>query len=113
DANRWFSTTQKRDISRERSLDSDQAAAGVALTLQEPGPSPSDAALDRENCLAVQDALARLQPLDRQVIELRTFEGRTFEAVAGQVGRTTEAARKIWCRAIEKLAAELRQPPLK
>ena len=52
-----------------------------------------DTISDQESCsekwlenLALQEALARLQPRERQILEARFFEGKTQVEIARQVG---------------------------
>ena len=60
---------------------------------------------------ALQDALAQLPDDYRQVITLRHQEQRSFEEIGILLGRSSEAVRKLWSRAIERLKQELGAPP--
>jgi RNA polymerase sigma-70 factor (ECF subfamily) len=104
DADRRFRATAKRSISREVSL---QANSDLARTLKGCGLSPSAVMISDENRSAIQAALNQLPNDYRRAIELRSLEGRQFEEVGRALGRSAAAARKIWLRAILKLADEL------
>jgi DNA-directed RNA polymerase specialized sigma24 family protein len=41
------------------------------------------------------------------VLTLRYQEGQSFEEIAGQMGRSPNAARKLWARAVEALEEEM------
>ena len=64
-----------------------------------------------ERTRAVQDALDRLPEDYAQVLRLRYIEELPFEDVAARMGRTANAVRKLWARAVEKLEEELDSPP--
>jgi len=69
--------------------------------------TPSQYAISAELHDAVQAALGQLPSDYARVIELRTFRGLTFEQAGRLLGRSEDAARKMWVRAIERLASEL------
>ena len=102
-----FAGTQKRDISRECSLD--EKEHGPRLVDQFAGlPASPSAALQRsEDHLRVQRALDQLSKVEQQVIQMRSFDELPFEQIGATIGRSAEAARKVWSRAIEKLAQQL------
>ena len=59
---------------------------------------------DHERLLA---AIGRLPEDYRRAVQLRSVEELSFEQVAAEMGRTSEAVRKLWSRGIEWLAAEI------
>ena len=69
--------------------------------------TPAGSAIRREEEAALAIAMARLSPADRQVLELRHWQGLTFVAMAPLLGRSEEAVRKMWYRAVARLRAEL------
>ena len=71
------------------------------------GSSPQDKAVHAEQRAMVQTAIRRLQPEDREVIRLRNYELLTFVQIGERTGRTPDAVRKHWARAIERLQDEL------
>ena len=55
----------------------------------------------------LQAAIGRLPDDYRQVIALRYQEGLAFEEVGRRLGRSTDAARMLWARAVDRLKQEL------
>lgn len=104
DAARQFRQTAKRSIDKELPIDA-PAAGGQPLVSCE--PSPSRVLLSAEKQAEVLAALATLEESHRRAIELRSLAGMSFEQVGESLGRSAEAARKLWSRAIEKLAEKL------
>jgi RNA polymerase sigma-70 factor (ECF subfamily) len=102
---RGFRGTQKRGLGREVALGTDSAAAPPT-----PEDTPSVQMMAREQAEAVEQALARLPKDYRRVILLRYQENRTFEEIGALLGRSAEAARKLWWRALERVQEDL-QPP--
>lgn len=72
-----------------------------------PGPSASTIFRTDEDRQAVREALRRLPDEYQLVIDLRTFQSLPFDEVGTRMNRTSEAARKLWTRAIERLTDEL------
>ena len=93
-------------VEREAAREADPAAGRVgsvpAITR-----TPARSAIRREEEAALAAALARLAPSDRRVLELRHWEGMTFVAMAPLLGRSEEAVRKMWYRAVARLRAKL------
>ncbi len=102
---RQFRGTQKRDIHREIALDGELDRIATELFEKDDTPSALVAALEEEKL--VQQCLARLSEIDQQVLILRSWERRTFVEIGQTLGRSTEAARKLWSRAVERLGREL------
>jgi RNA polymerase sigma-70 factor (ECF subfamily) len=98
-ARRQFATA-KRDVQRELPLD---AISGPSA----PGRSPSSLVARREISFRVEDAIARLAPEYQEVIRLRSLQRLSFEEVGSQLARSSDAARKLWFRAVQKLKDEL------
>lgn len=57
----------------------------------------------------VERALARLPELCRQVIDLHHRRHLSFADIAPLIGRSPEAVRALWARAVETLQRELGQ----
>jgi RNA polymerase sigma-70 factor (ECF subfamily) len=102
---RHWQTTAKRRASREVSLD----GAAVTPNLAGAGPTPSRDVMAGERADAVRAAMARLPDDYQTVLRLRYDEDLPFDEVARQMGRTANAVRKLWSRAVERLQQEL--PP--
>ncbi len=106
---RHWEQTAKRRASREVGLGGDSTAPGVQPAARTPTPSREVAATER--AAAVRAALARLPDDYRTVLTLRYEEDLPFEEVARRMGRTSNAVRKLWARAVERLEQELDGPP--
>jgi RNA polymerase sigma-70 factor, ECF subfamily len=102
---RRFRDTDKRAIDREVTLvregSSDAGGDPQATT-----SSPSAQAIKRELAESLQQSLTQLTQDYRRVIELRYLEERSFEEIGRLTGRSPDAARKLWARAIERLGQE-------
>jgi RNA polymerase sigma-70 factor (ECF subfamily) len=108
---RQYKDTAKRDIGREVALGSDDSSAEGAPRLADDEPSPSSEAIACERSMALEQALQRLPQEYRQVIAWRHDERRPFDEIGKLMGKTANAARKLWVRAIERLEQELERPP--
>jgi RNA polymerase sigma-70 factor (ECF subfamily) len=104
---RRFRPGDRRGLGREVEL----GAASMNGTDEGPlvaeTPTPSKLAMAQEREEQLGQALARLPEAYRQVILLRHREGRSFEEIGRVLQRSSEAARKLWGRAIQQLQREL------
>ncbi|MFO0946999.1 MAG: sigma-70 family RNA polymerase sigma factor [Planctomycetota bacterium] len=107
DVQRRFRHTEMRDASREVPLSVNGMITEPARRMVCPDLTPSDHAVASEMNFELERALGRLPEDQRKVIELRSFERRSFEDVGMVIGKSADAARKIWSRAVEQLAAEV------
>lgn len=108
-AKRRFEAAQKRDARLEMSLDPGSAILGAAAPLLSRGPSPSRQAMANEQALRIEYLLCRL-PADYQtVIRLRYWNHLSLSEVGNHMQRSRDAARKLWARAVERLAFEWEQ----
>jgi RNA polymerase sigma-70 factor (subfamily 1) len=105
DAIRRYRMAQKRDVTREARLDRKGSAAGQQRG--EVGRLPDGSAIRREEAAEVHAVLAKLPADHRRVLELRYWGGMSFRAMAPALGRSPEAVRKLWYRALERLQDEL------
>jgi RNA polymerase sigma-70 factor (ECF subfamily) len=107
--------TQGRDAGREVSLYQGALpeASSEALAAQLLGHQtrPSEAAVRAELSLRLQEALNRLDPLDREVLVLRHFEQLDNAETAQVMGLREAAASKRYVRALERLKAVLKDLP--
>lgn len=110
DAVKHYQVSQKRCVRREVSLDAPGLAAASVAALAAREPTPSARTRVAEESAQMLLALCRLDDVDRRVIELRSLEGLSFEEVGKALERSAEAVRKLWSRAIEKLAEKLATP---
>ncbi|HEX4613716.1 MAG TPA: sigma-70 family RNA polymerase sigma factor [Urbifossiella sp.] len=102
--------TAKRGPDRERSLD-ESGPQGTVLrdTLAGDTPTPSGAASRDEEARLVAAALDRLTQTDRQVIVWRNWDVVPFAEIGRRLGRSEDAARMLFARALERFQSELEQ----
>jgi len=96
----------KRRVGREVTLDRSGSSSPVR-EISASAPSPSEQALGHERDQSLQCALERLPDDYRRVLTLRHIEGHSFEEIGRSIGRSANAARKLWARAVERLQHEL------
>jgi len=104
DSNRQFRGTAKRELGKEVAL------AGESVVQPEPimpMPSPSNVLMREERATALTVALTRLPSHYRQVIVWRQVEDLSFEEMASRLGKSVDAVRKLWWRALQQLQDEL------
>lgn len=106
DAVRRYETSLKRQADREISLTSESGDRAGGLLPVRHSP-PDNSAIRREEAVMLGHALERL-PVDyREVLRLRYWDGLSFVEIATRLGRSAEAIRKVWYRAIRRLQEEL------
>ncbi len=98
--------TQKRNARQEINIQ-DQSAVGRGLTDRQMTPGTNAVRQEKER--ALHEAMNRLTPDQRRVIELRSFDGLSFEEVGRAIEKNADAARKFWARSVAALADQLRQ----
>lgn len=99
---RRFYKTRKRGIDRECRLDE------VETSLLATGPTPSQVVSADEELKRFRQAIAQLPEDYQRILQLRYQEGLTFEAIGPRMGRTANAARLLWLRAVERIKQSLR-----
>jgi RNA polymerase sigma-70 factor (ECF subfamily) len=97
--------TGGRRAGRERSLDEllDRSSQAMERVLAADGTSPSASAQRRDLGVVLSDALAQLEEDQREVIVLHHLEGLGWDEVARRMGRTPNAVRKLWARALGQM----------
>jgi RNA polymerase sigma-70 factor (ECF subfamily) len=100
----YFGTTM-RQAQREVSL-----AADGANSVAAPGPSPSSVLIAGERERAVEEHLQALPEDYRQVILWHHRDGLAFDEIGRRLGRSADAARRVWSRAIDRLQEVLCDP---
>jgi RNA polymerase sigma-70 factor, ECF subfamily len=107
--------TQARDADREISLHRGALpeADSVSLAAQLLGQltTPSQAAVRAELRLLVQDALANMDPVDREVLALKHFEQLSTSEIAEVLGMSKAGAGSRYLRAIKRLREILSAMP--
>jgi RNA polymerase sigma-70 factor (ECF subfamily) len=107
DFRRQYLFGAKRRIDREQVIPAGSGADGDAYVPPSESPSPSTQASQNEEEASLLDAVGRLPPEYQLVIQLRTWDGLPFKEVGQHLGRSEDAARMLWGRAIERLQREL------
>jgi RNA polymerase sigma-70 factor (ECF subfamily) len=89
-------------VRRQEPLDVllDRSSREVQQALAAPVSSPSAHAVRREQSVLLADALQTLPPDYREVFVLRILEHVPVEEIARRMGRSVNAVRKLWTRAM-------------
>jgi len=100
-----------RQVAQERSLEAvmDRSSAILRNLLPAPDPSPSQEAQRRELSWLVADALAELEDEDREVVILRSLHELEWDEIADRTGRSPDAARMLWARALQRVGGLLKE----
>lgn len=93
-----------RDAGREQAL---AAGSTVGFQPSDDLTSPGEKVEKREQAALLLSAVERLSPDHRRVIELRNFNGLDYAEIARQMGRSRDAVRQIWVRAVRDLRRSL------
>ncbi len=100
-----------RDARHEVSLDAAMPPATSVVLVERllaDNLSPSKAAIREETKGKLQRALDKMDPVDREVVVLRHFEGLTNREVAMALGLEESTASKRYFRAVDKLKSILK-----
>jgi RNA polymerase sigma-70 factor (ECF subfamily) len=108
---RRYRATDKRAVRREIALEADGSSGSPGPSPAATGPSPSGQAIEREQTEALHRALQRLPADYSEVITLRYLDERSFEEIGQRMGRSADAVRKLWVRAMARLRQEWEGPP--
>lgn len=104
DGERHFRDAAKRQIDKEIAFSPDSQRD---LDLPAPAGTPSIVLMAQERAAALTAAIARLPPDYRKVVIWRQVEDLSFEEMASRMGRTVDAVRKLWWRAIQQLQSQM------
>lgn len=105
-AARHYRGTAKRQLGREVPIEAGSDAPGPADP-PDPGRTASSVFVREERMGLLMAAIGRLPEDYRKVILWRQVEGLAFADMAGRLGRSEDAARKLWWRALQALQGEL------
>jgi RNA polymerase sigma-70 factor (ECF subfamily) len=105
DAYRRVTGRGSRPLPRQRSLEAmiDRSSRALQDLFPASGTSPSQRAGAREHQRSLAAALDRLTPEHREVVTLRSLEGHEWAEVGERMGRSPDAARVLWGRALRAL----------
>ncbi len=107
DTRRAFFAAEKRDVRREISGEHDPNGEAERLGVMDPDHTPATRAEMADDVRRLQGALRHLSPDHEAVIRLRNWERLSFAEIGQRLGRSEEAAKKLWARAITRLKAVL------
>jgi RNA polymerase sigma-70 factor (ECF subfamily) len=102
---RRYRGTKRRDVRLERrlALGLEESSQALDRGLVDVRDSPSQRAAEREQTVLLADALGRLPEDQRELLILRHLEGLSFPEVARRLGRSVDALKKQWPRALAAL----------
>jgi RNA polymerase sigma-70 factor (ECF subfamily) len=101
----------RREVSLYRSTLPEATSAALAAHLLGEATGPSEAAVRAEAKVRLQEALNRMDPLDREALALRHFEHLSNAEAARVLGIKETAAGKRYLRALERLRQILTDLP--
>jgi RNA polymerase sigma-70 factor (ECF subfamily) len=104
---RHFRETDKRQLGREVRLQAGDSSALGGGGLAAAVLTPSGEAVATEQVQAIQSILARLPDEYRRVIVLRYQDECSYDEIGRLLGMTSNAARKLLVRAVERARQEL------
>jgi RNA polymerase sigma-70 factor (subfamily 1) len=104
---RW--RTLGRDVRRERSLDAaaEESLCRLKNWLKVEDSSPGERLVRHEERLRLREALARLDPRQREALILQKHHGWTLAQIAGHLGCTIGAVAGLHARGLKKLRKHL------
>ena len=98
--------TDKRDVSKEKSLpENDTGPHGAVLDKFQ---TPASNAIAAERIEIFHRILDSMSADDAEVIRLRSIDGLAFKLVAEKMNRTEESTAKLWYRAVLKFEEKLK-----
>jgi len=100
---RRYRGTQKRRVAREVPIDTSDSQ-GPGNLVRDDSTAPGVRAERRERTVALLAALNRLSEDHRRVILWRQYDQLPFSEIGQRLGRSGEAARKLWSRALIQLS---------
>ncbi len=107
-ARRAWQQTEKREIDRERNLDGDSQIGRQPIQLCDGIPTPGTNAVGREQAEVLKRAIQQLPEDMRKAVLMRNWERLSFEEIGRRLNRSSEAARKLWSRSVERLRELMR-----
>lgn len=115
DIHRRHLNTQKRNAGNEFSIDrgwsSSSTSSSLSFHLLDNLTTPSEAALKEEMSQKLNEALAEMKDIDREVLALRHFEQLTNREAAQVLGISEQAASDRYIRALARLKTSMTSLP--
>ncbi len=94
---------EKRDAAREQPIDGGASPPGGGRVLPASDPTPSEAAMRHENVEKLMELLDHLPDNQRQTLVFRLRDNKSFEEIAGKLGRSEGAVRQLYYRALRRI----------
>jgi RNA polymerase sigma-70 factor, ECF subfamily len=107
DLRKRYLKAEQRQVRRERPLTASGSKDLMRALVAPDGQSPSRMAISAEERARIEVGLNRLPAAYRQVIIMRSQQRQSFEKIGEAIGRTSDAARMLWNRAVLRLKHEL------
>lgn len=104
---RRYRATAMRDVGREVPLAATETSAGGTAQLAVQVSSPSSQASRCEEKERLFRVIEQLPAHYRDVIVWRVREASTFADIGRRLGRSADAAKQLWLRAVQRLMQEL------
>ncbi len=104
---RRYRDAEMRAVAREVSLQAHGSSSCPDNGPAESALSPSAVAIEQEENLALYRAVERLPDEDRRVVLLRLEGEQTFDEIGRLTGRSPDAARHVWARAMVRLRRDM------
>lgn len=93
----------RKEVSMERMVAMHFSSLAIENALAAHVSSPSEPARKREMMVAVADCMALLSDEHRQILVLRTLQSKSYQEIAPVLGKSVEACRMSWVRAVKEL----------
>lgn len=106
DEHRRYEQSQQRLVDREQGIPVSGSWNGHDALIDS-SPTPQADAAIREEQEMIDSAISTLPALSQEVIRLRYRDELTFPQIGERIGRSEEATRKIWSRAIQQLRRKI------
>jgi RNA polymerase sigma-70 factor (ECF subfamily) len=106
---RHYYRSQRRALAREAPPADSTSGNGSVWNQIARDLTPHRHLVSGETAEHISRALDQLSPHHREVIRLRNWELLGFDEIGRRMGRSAGAARALWMRALEQLAASLEQ----
>ncbi|HEY1379945.1 MAG TPA: sigma-70 family RNA polymerase sigma factor [Gemmataceae bacterium] len=103
-----YRAVAKRQAIREVRLDDSRTGGPLRRRLTAEHASPVAEAIRHEQSTQIQVAVMSLPGPYRDVVVLRSRDRLSFDAIGVRMGCSAEAARKLWMRATQQVAARLK-----
>ena len=107
DSVRRYQVADRRSVNREvRLAECEHSYPCEIMPRVHAGPEAS--VIRREDAAALEQAIAGLTDDGQAVLRLRHWEGKGFDEIALEIGKSEAAVRKIWYRSLQRLGEIVR-----